>query len=61
MLEWGGVGGVDVCSFVRHHLCPPGWQRMGDVDFTIPFVFSEDGTITLLRALARWYSDWHIE
>ena len=24
---------------------------MGDVDFVVPFVFSEDVTITLLRAL----------
>ena len=23
-------GSVDVCSFVRHCWCPPGWQRMGD-------------------------------
>ena len=23
-------GSVDVCSFVRHRWCPPGWQRMGD-------------------------------
>ena len=30
---------------------PLGWQRMGDVDFIVPFVFSEDVTITLLRAL----------
>jgi hypothetical protein len=21
---------VDVCSFVRHRWCPPGWLRMGD-------------------------------
>ena len=33
---------VDVCSFVRHRFCPLGWQRMGDVDFVVPFVFSED-------------------
>ena len=34
---------------------------MGDGEFTVPFVFSEVETITLLRALARWHSDWHIE
>ena len=23
-------GSVDVCSFVKHRWCHPGWQRMGD-------------------------------
>ena len=35
-------GSVDVYNFVRHRLCPLGWQRMGDDDFAVPFVFSED-------------------
>ena len=44
---------VDVCSFVRHRLCPPGWQRMGDDDFAVPSVFSEDETMwrTIVGAL----------
>ena len=47
------ISPVDVCSFVRHRLCPPGWQRMGDVDFVVPFVFSEDETMwrTIVGAL----------
>jgi hypothetical protein len=46
-------GSVDVCSFVRHHLCPPGWQRMGDDDFAVPSVFNEDETMwrTIVGAL----------
>ena len=30
--DWVGsaVDRVDVCSFVRHRWCPPGWLRMGD-------------------------------
>jgi hypothetical protein len=33
---WYPVQVVDVCSFVRHRLCPPGWQRMGDVTSLFP-------------------------
>ena len=28
-----------------HRWCPLGWHKMGDDDFTIPFVFSEDVTM----------------
>ena len=35
-------GSVDVCNFVRHCFYPLGWQRMGNDDFVVPSVFSED-------------------
>ena len=34
-----------------HRWCPLGWQKMGDDDFAIPSVFSEDVTMKIVSSL----------
>ena len=50
---WRYIEVVDICSFVRHRLCLAGWDRMGNDDFVVPSICSEDETMwrTIIGAL----------